>query len=85
MATPGIGTIVMHHTGSYDEPALVVMTHNAWNSNWGTQYGLSQPSAGQVYIVPFALPDAGNFTAFPASEGTSSGNFSLLSTEVPDS
>lgn len=89
MATPGIGTpIIIHGNGTNvpDTVAFVVLTHDTWNSTIGSDWGISQPAADHV-MYGYFNPDgsAGGNSGSLATEGTGSGQFSLLAMQVLDS
>jgi hypothetical protein len=85
MAIPGVGTVIMTHQ-SYestvvDIPAIVIATHDSWNSHIGDWYGITQPASGNVAWATLSV--VSNLQG-ESSPGTGSGQFSLLTTEVPD-
>ena len=55
MSGPGVGSIVIYHSGNgYDLPAIVVGTHDSYNAAFGTNEA-TQPDAGKVHLVAFGL------------------------------
>lgn len=90
MAVPGLGTTVRYHySADFDVPGIVVGTGDHWNTALTTFYGIADPAtpptSSQVYLVVF-LSDGGSpgMNYYAASEGTSVGQFSLLTTEAED-
>lgn len=86
MSVPGLGTMVRYHYSTgVDVPAVVVATAAMWNSDMTTFYGNSGPSAGQVYLVVWQDANgANNGLKYNVTEGTSVGQFSLLTMEAED-
>jgi hypothetical protein len=76
MSTPGIGSTVIYYTDPalVPLPAVVVGTHDTWNTAWTDVYGdRAQPTTDQVWISS----DIEGFVL--CSEGTGAGQFSRIS------
>lgn len=91
MALPGLGTVVRYHASTgIDVPGVVAATGDNWSTALSTYYGIAAPatppSSGQAYVLAFESNGGGGaqFQYYAASEGTSVGQFSLLSMEAED-
>jgi hypothetical protein len=84
MAVPGIGTVVRYHySAGIDIPAVVVGTLATWNSDMTTFYGNSGPTGSDVVFLGSLSPQV--IAVYDnVSEGTSVGEFSLLTIEAED-
>lgn len=84
MALPGIGTQVRYHSSlGWDVPAVVYVNYDTMPDGFADNYGMGDGvHSGETWIGGV---DAGG-TGFQAwsTEGTSTGQFSLLELEVEE-
>jgi hypothetical protein len=75
-----------HLAEGVDTPAVVLITAGTWTPESSSYYGVTAPSAGQVYLGMWQAADNAEQYQMVANvaEGTSVGQFSLLSTEAED-
>lgn len=74
---PGIGSLIRYHADtpySFDATAVAICTHDTWVE----AMDCSQPSTNQVAFVIISPPVLVSGTVGFATEGTSAGQFSLL-------